>query len=83
IRGVLPQASTISFPFTVREIVRMCLTSGLNLHPDKAEQTAAAALSAVDDRLGDLAEHAGKLHTMLLASGEFLIETAFEAGQID
>ncbi|MGO8026135.1 heme ABC transporter ATP-binding protein [Rhizobium leguminosarum] len=48
IRGVLPQASTISFPFTVREIVRMGLTSGLNLHPDKAEQTAAAALSSVD-----------------------------------
>src|ERR1044072_8393852 len=29
VRGVLPQASTISFPFTVREIVRMGLTSGL------------------------------------------------------
>ncbi|MBB2677568.1 UNVERIFIED_ORG: iron complex transport system ATP-binding protein [Rhizobium esperanzae] len=48
IRGVLPQASTISFPFTVREIVRMGLTSGLNLNPDKADQTAAAALASVD-----------------------------------
>ncbi len=48
IRGVLPQASTISFPFTVREIVRMGITSGLNLHPEKAEQIVAQALSSVD-----------------------------------
>lgn len=48
VRGVLPQASSISFPFTVREIVRMGLTSGLNLHPEKAEETAMAALAAVD-----------------------------------
>jgi iron complex transport system ATP-binding protein len=48
VRGVLPQASSISFPFTVREIVRMGLTSGLNLHPEKAEETALAALAAVD-----------------------------------
>jgi iron complex transport system ATP-binding protein len=48
VRGVLPQASTISFPFTVREVVRMGLTSGLNRNPDKAEQTAARALEAVD-----------------------------------
>ncbi|WP_160012458.1 heme ABC transporter ATP-binding protein [Rhizobium sp. 18055] len=47
-RGVLPQASAISFPFTVREIVRMGLTSGLNRNPDKAEQTAARALASVD-----------------------------------
>jgi len=48
IRGVLPQASAISFPFTVREIVRMGLTSGLNLHADQADETAAKALAAVD-----------------------------------
>ncbi len=47
-RGVLPQASSISFPFTVREIVRMGLTSGLNRNPEKAEQTAAKALESVD-----------------------------------
>jgi iron complex transport system ATP-binding protein len=47
-RGVLPQASTISFPFTVREVVRMGLTSGLNRHPDKADQIAARALISVD-----------------------------------
>ncbi len=48
VRGVLPQASSISFPFTVREIVRMGLTSGLNLHADQADATAARALAAVD-----------------------------------
>ncbi|TCU14314.1 heme ABC transporter ATP-binding protein [Rhizobium sullae] len=48
VRGVLPQASAISFPFTVREIVRMGLTTGLNLHPEEAEQIAARALAAVD-----------------------------------
>lgn len=47
-RGVLPQASNISFPFTVREIVRMGLTSGLNRNPDKAEQITAKALASVD-----------------------------------
>lgn len=48
IRGVLPQASVISFPFTVREVVRMGLTSGLNRNPEKAEQIAAKALASVD-----------------------------------
>ncbi|KRB61846.1 iron ABC transporter [Rhizobium sp. Root708] len=47
-RGVLPQASAISFPFTVREIVRIGLTSGLNKNPEKAERTTAKALAAVD-----------------------------------
>ncbi|MET3757342.1 ABC-type hemin transport system ATPase subunit [Rhizobium binae] len=48
VRGMLPRASTISFPFTVREIVRIGLTSGLNFNPDKADQTAATALASVD-----------------------------------
>ncbi|SEH76296.1 iron complex transport system ATP-binding protein [Rhizobium tibeticum] len=47
-RGVLPQASTISFPFMVREVVRMGLTAGVNRNPDKVEQIAANALTAVD-----------------------------------
>lgn len=47
-RGVLPQSSTISFPFTVREIVRMGLTSGINSRPQDAESVAAEALEAVD-----------------------------------
>ncbi|MBB3589868.1 iron complex transport system ATP-binding protein [Rhizobium sp. BK529] len=48
VRGVLPQSSAISFPFTVREIVRMGLTSGLNLHPDQPDEIAARALASVD-----------------------------------
>lgn len=48
VRGVLPQASAISFPFTVHEIVRMGLTSGINLRPDNADETAARALASVD-----------------------------------
>ncbi len=47
-RGVLPQASSISFPFTVREIVRMGLTSGRNRHPEQTDRTATEALAAVD-----------------------------------
>ena len=47
-RGVLPQASSISFPFTVREIVRIGLTSGRNRHPEQADRTATEALAAVD-----------------------------------
>ncbi|MBB3567055.1 heme ABC transporter ATP-binding protein [Rhizobium sp. BK491] len=47
-RGVLPQASSISFPFRVREIVRMGLTSGRNRHPEQADRTATEALAAVD-----------------------------------
>jgi len=47
-RGVLPQASSISFPFTVREVVRMGFTTGFNRNRQKAEQTAANALAAVD-----------------------------------
>jgi iron complex transport system ATP-binding protein len=47
-RGVLPQASSISFPFTVREIVRMGLTSGRNRHPEEADRTATEALATVD-----------------------------------
>ena len=47
-RGVLPQASSISFPFTVREIVRMGLTSGRNSRPEQADRIAAEALASVD-----------------------------------
>jgi iron complex transport system ATP-binding protein len=47
-RGVLPQASYISFPFTVREIVRMGLTSGANSQPQQADRIAGEALAAVD-----------------------------------
>ena len=47
-RGVLPQASALSFPFTVREIVRMGLTTGRNRHPEQSDRIAAQALASVD-----------------------------------
>lgn len=47
-RGVLPQASVLSFPFTVREIVRMGLTTGRNRHPEQSDRIAAQALASVD-----------------------------------
>jgi len=59
-RGVLPQASSISFPFTVREIVRMGLTSGANTQPQHADRIAAEALHAVD-----LAGFEGRLYQEL------------------
>ncbi|MDL2405371.1 heme ABC transporter ATP-binding protein [Rhizobium calliandrae] len=47
-RGVLPQASAISFPFTVREIVRMGSATGRNRYPKQADRIATEALSSVD-----------------------------------
>lgn len=47
-RAVLPQATTIAFPFTVREIVRIGLSTGSPRHSGSAEAIAALALSAVD-----------------------------------
>jgi iron complex transport system ATP-binding protein len=48
LRAVLPQSSSLSFPFTVREIVRMGLTTGVNSQPNQADRIAADALRAVD-----------------------------------
>ena len=47
-RAVLPQSTTITFPFTVREIVRMGLSTGLNNDAAHAQAIAAKALAAVD-----------------------------------
>jgi iron complex transport system ATP-binding protein len=70
-RGVLPQASSISFPFTVREIVRMGLTSGLNRNPEKAEQTVAKALSSVD-----LGGYEGRLYQHLSGGEQQRVQLA-------
>ncbi|WFR99802.1 heme ABC transporter ATP-binding protein [Rhizobium tumorigenes] len=59
-RGVLPQASTLSFPFSVREIVLMGLTAGANSKPQHAERIAMEALRAVD-----LAGFEGRLYEQL------------------
>ena len=47
-RAVLPQAATIAFPFTVREIVRLGLTVGPNRHAERIEAITSEALAAVD-----------------------------------
>jgi len=47
-RGVLPQASALSFPYTVREVVSMGITAGRNRRPEHAERIVADALAAVD-----------------------------------
>ena len=47
-RAVLPQAATIAFPFTVREIVRLGLTVGPNRHAERIDAVTAEALGAVD-----------------------------------
>jgi len=49
IRAVLPQATSLSFPFTVREIVRMGLTGGRSgIIGTEAEQLPEIALARVD-----------------------------------
>ncbi len=47
-RGVLPQASALSFPFTVREVVSMGVTAGRNRRPEQSERTVRTALASVD-----------------------------------
>jgi iron complex transport system ATP-binding protein len=71
LRGVLPQASTISFPFTVREIVAMGLTTGRNSHPDRARRIVAEALSAVD-----LAGFEGRLYQELSGGEQQRVQLA-------
>lgn len=46
-RAVLPQATTIAFPFTVREIVRMGLSTRRNRRVAHADEIATRALCAV------------------------------------
>ncbi|MBD9570032.1 heme ABC transporter ATP-binding protein [Ensifer sp. ENS08] len=47
-RGVLPQSTVISFPFTVREVVRLGLAAGANADAALHDRIAAEALEAVD-----------------------------------
>lgn len=47
-RAVLPQSTVISFPFTVREIVRMGLSVGAGNGADDIDRIARDALDAVD-----------------------------------
>ncbi|MDI7860703.1 heme ABC transporter ATP-binding protein [Rhizobiaceae bacterium n13] len=70
-RGVLPQASVISFPFTVHEVVAMGLTSGTNKRPEQAARMAAEALAAVD-----LAGFAGRFYQELSGGEQQRVQLA-------
>ncbi|WP_421577632.1 heme ABC transporter ATP-binding protein [Shinella sp. M31] len=76
-RAVLPQAATIAFPFTVREIVRMGLTVVPNRHAERIEATTAAALAAVD-----LSGFAGRFYQELSGGEQQRVQLARVLSQI-
>jgi iron complex transport system ATP-binding protein len=76
-RAVLPQAATIAFPFTVREIVRLGLTVGPNRHADRIDAITAEALSAVD-----LAGFAGRFYQELSGGEQQRVQLARVLSQI-
>ena len=77
-RAVLPQASIISFPFTVREIVRMGLTvGGTPADPGLADRIAREALDAVD-----LGGFAGRFYQELSGGEQQRVQLARALSQI-
>lgn len=76
-RAVLPQAATIAFPFTVREIVRLGLTVGPNRHADRIDAVTAEALAAVD-----LAGFAGRFYQELSGGEQQRVQLARVLSQI-
>lgn len=75
-RAVLPQASTIAFPFTVREIVGMGLIAG-GVAPGAGEKRIAQALHAVD-----LEGFAGRLYQELSGGEQQRVQLARALTQI-
>lgn len=74
LRGVLPQATPLAFPFTVAEVVRLGLSAGV----DAAQGgIAAAALRAVG--LGD---HAGRLYQELSGGEQQRVQLARVLAQV-
>jgi iron complex transport system ATP-binding protein len=76
-RAVLPQAATIAFPFTVREIVRLGLTVGPNRHAERIEAVTTEALAAVD-----LAGFAGRFYQELSGGEQQRVQLARVLSQI-
>ena len=76
-RAVLPQAATIAFPFTVREIVRLGLTVGPNRHAEHIDAITAEALAAVD-----LAGFAGRFYQELSGGEQQRVQLARVLSQI-
>lgn len=76
-RAVLPQAATIAFPFTVREIVRLGLTVGPNRHAERIEAITSEALAAVD-----LSGFAGRFYQELSGGEQQRVQLARVLSQI-
>ena len=76
-RAVLPQAATIAFPFTVREIVRLGLSVGPNRHAGRIDAVTAEALAAVD-----LAGFSGRLYQELSGGEQQRVQLARVLSQI-
>ena len=71
-RAVLPQASNLSFPFTVREIVRLGIVAGRSgLSPKEAERLPDMALAKVD-----LAGFAGRFYQELSGGEQQRVQLA-------
>ncbi|MDX3978185.1 heme ABC transporter ATP-binding protein [Shinella sp.] len=76
-RAVLPQAATIAFPFTVREIVRLGLTVGPNRHAEHIDAITSEALAAVD-----LSGFAGRFYQELSGGEQQRVQLARVLSQI-
>ncbi|HEV7248881.1 MAG TPA: heme ABC transporter ATP-binding protein [Shinella sp.] len=76
-RAVLPQAATIAFPFTVREIVRLGLTVGPNRHAERIDAITSEALAAVD-----LGGFAGRFYQELSGGEQQRVQLARVLSQI-
>jgi iron complex transport system ATP-binding protein len=71
IRAVMPQASVLSFPFTVREVVRLGLSAGLGVMPAQREVVVEAALRRVD-----LAGFGGRMYQSLSGGEQQRVQLA-------
>lgn len=76
-RAVLPQSTVISFPFTVREIVRMGLTVGAKADAADTDRIAGDALEAVD-----LSGFAGRFYQELSGGEQQRVQLARALCQI-
>jgi len=74
LRGVLPQATTLAFPFTVLEVVRLGLAAGIDAnHPDRPFE----ALARVD-----LDGYAGRLYQELSGGEQQRVQLARVLAQV-
>lgn len=76
-RAVLPQSTVISFPFTVREIVRMGLSVGAKADAEETDRIARDALEAVD-----LSGFAGRFYQELSGGEQQRVQLARALCQI-